>query len=131
MAEIPAAFHDLLRAPGIATLTTNGADGYPQSTALWYHFDGEVIRILMQASTRKAKNLQRDPRCTFLLIDPNDSHRVIEVRADADLTVEQGNDRPLSTMILANYGTSWDRMSNVDAPRVIATLRPVRINTVG
>lgn len=131
MAEIPAAFHDLLRTPGIATLTTNGADGYPQSTALWYHFDGEVIRIVMQAGTRKAKNLQRDPRCSFILIDPNDSHRVIEIRADADLTIEQGADRPLSTMILARYGTSWDQMSNVDAPRAVATLRPARVNTVG
>ncbi len=131
MAEIPASFHDLLMSPGIATLTTNGADGYPQSTALWYHFDGDMIRIVMQAGTRKAKNLQRDPRCTFILIDPRNSHRVIEVRADADLTVEQGDDRPLSTMILARYGTSPERMSNVDAPRVIATLQPVRVNTVG
>ena len=131
MAQIPAAFHDLLKTPGMATLTTNGPDGYPQSTALWYHFDGEVIRLVMQATTQKAKNLQRDPRCSFILIDPADSHHVIEVRADAELTIEQGEDYPLASMIVGHYGSSMANMSNPGAPRVIATLRPVRVNTVG
>lgn len=131
MAQIPASFHDLLTTPGMATLTTNGADGYPQSTALWFHFDGEVVRIVMQATTQKARNLQRDPRCSFILIDPNDSHHVIEIRADAELTIEQGERYPLANMILARYGTSMANMTNAGAPRLIATLRPVRVNTVG
>lgn len=128
---IPASHHALLRTPGTAALTTIGEDGYPQSTAVWYHFDGEVIRITMQATTRKARNLQRDPRCTFLLIDPADGHNVIEVRADAELTIEQGADMPLAEMIVGHYGASMAQMSNPGAPRQIATLRPVRVNTVG
>ena len=131
MAEIPAAFHELLRTPGTATLTTNGADGYPQSSALWYHFDGEVIRLVMQATTQKARNLQRDPRCSFILIDPADGHHVIEVRADAELTEEGDGHYPLADMILGRYGTDLSRMSNPTARRLIATLRPVRVHTIG
>jgi PPOX class probable F420-dependent enzyme len=133
MATIPESFHDILLAPGTATLTTNGADGYPQSTAVWYRFDaGEgVIRIVMQATTRKARNLQRDQRCSFLLIDPADNGRAIEVRADADLAIEQGDSYPMATWVLAAYDTDMSAMGNRGAPRVVATLRPVRVNTHG
>lgn len=134
MAEIPATFHDLLTAPGTAVLTTNGDDGYPQSTAVWFRFDAEsgTIRIVMQARTRKAANLARDPRCTFILIDPQDAHHVIEIRADATLTRESGT-FPLANAVMAAYGTSIERIDagpdRVD--RIVATLPPVHVTTVG
>lgn len=43
-AEIPASHPDLLSQPLTAVLTTIGTDGRPQSTAVWYHFDGSTLR---------------------------------------------------------------------------------------
>ena len=134
MTTIPAAFLDLLRQPGTAVLTTNGADGYPQSTAVWFRFDAEsgTIRIVMQARTRKAANLARDRRCTFLLIDPEDAHHVIEIRADAVLTRESGV-FPLANTVMAAYGTSIERIDpGPDRDdRIVATLTPIHVTTVG
>ena len=134
MPMIPPSFNDLLATPGTAVLTTNGADGYPQSTAVWYRFDSaeSTIQIVMQALTRKAANLARDPRCTFVLIDPRDAHHVIEIRADATLTRESGT-FPLANAVMAVYGTSIERIDAGPerADRIVATLTPVHVTTVG
>ena len=80
---IPASHRDLLEAPTVGTLTTVGADGYPQSTAIWFLLDGDVIRTSLLTERQKYKNLVRHPRGTLFLVDPANPYRTLEVRADA------------------------------------------------
>jgi predicted pyridoxine 5'-phosphate oxidase superfamily flavin-nucleotide-binding protein len=40
---IPDSHRDLIDSPHIATLSTVGADGAPQVTALWYIADGDTV----------------------------------------------------------------------------------------
>ena len=62
---LPDSHRDLLTAPGVALLTTNGPDGYPQSTAIWYLADEDVVRISLHTSRQKYRNLRRDPHATL------------------------------------------------------------------
>jgi predicted pyridoxine 5'-phosphate oxidase superfamily flavin-nucleotide-binding protein len=39
----PDSHRDLINSPHIATLSTVGADGAPQVTALWYIADGDTV----------------------------------------------------------------------------------------
>ena len=132
MATIPESYHGILAHPGVGTLTTNGDDGYPHSTAVWYLFDRQegVIRFVMQATTQKARNLRRDPRVAFVLIDPGNAGRAIMMRGDAELVVEQG-EYEWAERIVNHYGSSMRDMSNAGAPRLVVTLRPTRVNTHG
>ncbi|HEV2527059.1 MAG TPA: TIGR03618 family F420-dependent PPOX class oxidoreductase [Thermomicrobiales bacterium] len=132
MATIPESYHGILAHPGVGTLTTNGHDGYPHSTAVWYLFDRDdgVIRFVMQATTQKAKNLQRDSKCAFVLIDPGNSSRAIMIRGDAELSIEEG-EYHWAERIVNHYGSSMKNMYNVGAPRLVVTLRPARVNTHG
>ena len=53
-----------------AILATIRKDGSPQATPVWYHWDGEVMRISTTESTRKTHNVRRDGRVSICVDDP-------------------------------------------------------------
>lgn len=84
--ELPASHLDLLRRPLIAILSTLMPDGHPQTQPVWFAFDGRDLSINSTRERQKGRNLERDPRATLLLVDPADSNRWLEVRADVECT---------------------------------------------
>lgn len=53
-----------------AVLATLRADGSPQATPVWYHWDGAVMRISTPGWTRKTHNVRRDARVSVCVDDP-------------------------------------------------------------
>ncbi len=63
----------LLSQPVLARLATaNPLTGQPHVVLVWFGWDGEAIWISAFSSTRKIKDLRRNPRCA-VLIEPKDS----------------------------------------------------------
>jgi PPOX class probable F420-dependent enzyme len=60
---------DLLDARLIANLATFDADGSVHLVAMWFLWDGEAILSPTSRTTRKARNLRRDPRATVMIDD--------------------------------------------------------------
>ncbi len=130
MAEIPASFHDLLTAPGVGVLTTIGADGLPQTTALWYLFEDGQVRLSLNRARQKTKNLERNPNVSFFLLDPANPYRTIEVRGTATITPD--DDYTFADRIGQQYGGA--NVRDNDRPgesRVIVAIEPVKVNTFG
>jgi PPOX class probable F420-dependent enzyme len=66
----------LLRAPSRAHLATLMPDGSPHSAAVWVDLEGEYVAFQTSPSSRKGRNIARDPRVAISLTDPeapNDS----------------------------------------------------------
>lgn len=49
----------------LAHFTTINKDGSPHTTIVWVGLDGDEVVIGKLAVDKKARNLRRDPRCTF------------------------------------------------------------------
>jgi PPOX class probable F420-dependent enzyme len=130
MTQFPESHHDLLNAP-VATLATVGKDGYPQVSALWFLFDDDgKIKLSLNTSRQKTKNLQAHPECTLFILDPANPYRTMEIRAQAEITPDQ--DYTFAKKLGAKYGGA-DLSAN-DRPgesRVVVTLQPVKVNTWG
>jgi PPOX class probable F420-dependent enzyme len=60
---------ELLDARLFANLATIDADGGIHLVAMWFLWDGEAVLMPTSHSTRKAKNLARDPRATVMIDD--------------------------------------------------------------
>jgi PPOX class probable F420-dependent enzyme len=60
---------ELLDASLIASLATANPDGTIHLVAMWFFWDGEAVLIPTHTRTRKARNLQRDPRATVMIDD--------------------------------------------------------------
>jgi len=129
MTTIPASHQDLLKAD-VAVLATNGRDGYPQVTALWFLYDGGTIKMSLNTTRQKVKNLQAHPKCTFFVIDPANPYRTLEIRARAEITPDP--DYTFAKKLAAKYG--GPDLSANDRPgetRVVVSLQPIKVNTWG
>ncbi|HLN15702.1 MAG TPA: PPOX class F420-dependent oxidoreductase [Acidimicrobiales bacterium] len=124
--QIPATHTDLLAAD-TAVLATIGADGRPQLSAVWFLAD-EEIRISLNASRQKVKNLQRNPAVTFLVLDKDAPTRYLEVRGDAELT--EDTDYEFADEVGQKYGVDLRTFDGEEQHRFVVTIHPVRIRAV-
>ena len=130
MTAIPDSHRDLLETD-VAMLATIGHDGFPQVTALWFLFDEDgVIRLSLNNTRQKLKNLEANPECTFFILDRANPYRTLEIRAHAEIMPD--TDQALAKKLGNKYG-GFDVTTN-DRPgetRLMVTLHPVKVNTWG
>jgi PPOX class probable F420-dependent enzyme len=70
----------------VGVLTTQGADGFPHSTGMWF-LPGDPLLMWTYAKSQKAVNARRDPRCAFLLETGHayDELRGVLIRGELEL----------------------------------------------
>jgi PPOX class probable F420-dependent enzyme len=122
-AVVPAAYHDLLAAPALAHVATIGPDGAPQSTPVWFDWDGARLLLALAPDRQKMRNLRRDPRLAVSIVDPADPTRYLEIRGRA--TFESDPDRSVLARLVRKY-TGSDDLSWVEGERTIVAVEPTR-----
>ena len=65
--EIPRPHKDLLGAQ-VGVLGTIGASGRPQLSATWFLAEGDTVKISLNTARQKVKNLQADPKVSFIIL---------------------------------------------------------------
>ena len=80
---IPEGYLDLLTSTALAHIATIGARGEPQSTPVWFGWDGMYIRFSQTKRQQKYRNLLRNPRVALSIVDPLNPYRYLEVRGVA------------------------------------------------
>ena len=109
-----------------ATMTTIGPDGAPQSAPVWFVRDGSEILLSTFEGMQKHRNVERDPRISLTIIDPDDPMSYVEFRGP--VTVEPDPDKVLPDRIVMKHGLrdakAFDRP---DRRRVVMRLRPARV----
>jgi PPOX class probable F420-dependent enzyme len=121
MPEAPASHVDLLEQPTFAHLATVRPDGSPQSSVMWFAWDGSRIRLTHTSTRQKFANLSREPRVALSIADPDDQYRFLEIRGTVEAIAE---DRSLQR----RYGMDYPIL-DADV-RVIITIRPDRFVAV-
>jgi PPOX class probable F420-dependent enzyme len=127
MPTIPESHADLTDLP-VATLTTIGPDGRPQVSAVWFLFEDDQLKVSLNTSRQKTKNLQQNPAVTLFLLDPG-GMRYLEVRGDAE--IEPDDDYEFADRVGAKYGgADLRQMDGPGETRVVVNVQPVRVNAV-
>jgi PPOX class probable F420-dependent enzyme len=103
---LPPEAHRYFDDPHFATLGTIEPDGRPQLSQVWIGRDGDDLLVSTVVGRRKHRNLERDPRATVLVTDPEHPYHYVEVRGTADMTEEGGRD--LIDAFARKY-RGWDR----------------------
>jgi PPOX class probable F420-dependent enzyme len=89
----------------VISISTNGADGWPHVTALWYVMrDGEPW-IYTYAKSQKVKNLERDSRATLLVESGFEYQelRGVMMKATAELHRDLETVRPMAEELFRRY----------------------------
>jgi PPOX class probable F420-dependent enzyme len=127
--EIPDSHKGLLSAQ-VGVLGTIGASGRPQLSATWFLAEGDTVKISLNNSRQKVKNLQADPKVSFLILDPENPYKYIELRGDAEISPD--DDYKFADEVGAKYGGA--DLRERDQPgeaRVVVTIKPARVITWG
>jgi PPOX class probable F420-dependent enzyme len=87
MSGIPDDVRALLEARNFGHLATLLPDGSPHSVAIWVGTEGDRVVFFTQETSRKARNLARDPRVAVSVVDRSNPYstawlrgRVVEKR---------------------------------------------------
>ena len=125
--SIPDSHRNLLEAP-VATLATIGPDGRPQLSAVRFLAEDDVVRVSLNTSRQKTRNLQANPATNLFILDTANSLRYLEIRGDAQL--EPDDAYSFAARVGAKYGADLHQMDGPGQSRVVVTIRPTRINAV-
>jgi PPOX class probable F420-dependent enzyme len=122
--EIPDSHKALLNAQ-IGVLGTIGASGRPQLSGTWFLADGDTVKISLNTTRQKVKNLQADPKVSFLILDPENPYRYLELRGDAEIVPD--DDYEFADQVGAKYGDDLRTRDKPGESRVVVTIRPARV----
>lgn len=80
-----AEYYDLLDGQLTGVLTTIGPDG-PHAAPVWFVFNDGCVWVSTRRATQKHRNIVRDPRVSFTIVDPANTMRYVEIRGRATVT---------------------------------------------
>ena len=95
----------ILQSTSLAHLATRGPKGEPQSSPMWFVWDGEHIKFTHTTERQKYRNVQRDPRVAISITDPDNRSTYAEFRG----VVERIEADPAGTLydeLAVRYGSA-------------------------
>ena len=102
--ELPGSHADLLERPLFAHLATIRPDGSPQSSVMWFAWDGRRVRFSHTSTRQKYRNLLADGRLSFHVQDPGNAYRTLEVRGRVE-SMEPDADAAFYRSLQVRYGS--------------------------
>ena len=130
---MPAALSDRLKAlldgPVFIVVGTIQPDGSPQLSPVWVKRDGDQILFSTTVDRRKKKNMDRDPRVSVVVQDPEMPYLYGEIRGTAEFTTDGADDLidELSVKYTGKKYAEFNPASVDDADRVVVRITPEKV----
>jgi PPOX class probable F420-dependent enzyme len=124
MTDFPQSHADLLDGQ-FATLATLGRDGAPQLTEVWFLHAGGELKVSLNTSRLKTKNLRKRPECSLFLLDLQNPYRYMDVRGRA--RIEPDDDYAFAEQVGAKYGSDLREHDRPGESRVVVTIEPANV----
>ncbi len=129
---IPESHADLLATTALAHIATVGADGEPQSSPVWFDWDGEFLRFAQVSGyQQKVRNLRREPRIALSIVDPANAYRYLEVRGTVE-RIEPDPDWAFINSMASKYlGKDRYPFGKPSDEWLVVVIRPERATRMG
>jgi PPOX class probable F420-dependent enzyme len=128
---IPDEIIALLRKPSLCYVSTIQPDGSPQLTQTWVDTDGTHVLVNTVQGFRKLENLQRDPRVTLAVSDPQKLFLYHELRGRLIASTTEGAVDHIEQLSQRYLGKPYPWFGGRDQVRVLLTIQVDKIITVG
>ena len=131
MAVIPKEYENLLYTTALAHIATIGPNGEPQSTPVWFDYDGTNIRFSQTKNRQKYRNLLRDPRIALSIVDPTNPYRYLEIRGKVAHIDEDPNLHFINSMAKKYLGKDTYPWHQPGDERVVVVVQPEHTTHMG
>ena len=119
-APLPAELVEFMRRPNPAVVATLRSDGSPHTVATWYDWEDGHVLLNMDASRRRLRHMQDDPRVALTVLDVESWYRHVSVLGPIARLAEDAELRDIDRLAIRYTGTPFGRR---DARRVSAWLK--------
>jgi PPOX class probable F420-dependent enzyme len=128
MNAIPEKYHDLLKdeTKAFLFLATTMKDGSPQVTPVWFNHDDTHILINSAQGRLKDRNMRTRPQVAFVIQDPANPYRYIQIRGRVVELTEQGGLEHINILALKYTGKPWS--ARPEEIRVTYKILPEKID---
>ena len=117
------------RNPLLAILSTVNPNGTPQSTPVWYEYDGEAFIVTSFADRIKVRNIRRNPAVSLVVMDTVSYGEPLTVNGTAEL-IEEGAQEATLRGAIRYQGEELGKISAAHMagrPRMIIRIKPARV----
>ncbi|HEV8045521.1 MAG TPA: PPOX class F420-dependent oxidoreductase [Rubrobacter sp.] len=129
--KIPENYRDLLKSTALAHVATIGPDGEPQNNPVWFGWDGEHVMFSQTKARQKFRNLNRDPRIAFSIVDPENPYRYLEIRGEVARVEEDPDIDFISAMAKKYMGVDRYPYHQPGDERVVIFVKPRHTTQMG
>ncbi len=116
--------------PYVGVATTLRSDGSPHSTIVWVDVEDGTIGFNTARGRAKERHLNRDPRASLLVVDPNDSYKWAAVSGRAEL-IEEGADAQIDKLAKKYLGKDEYPWRKSSERRVSVRIKPEKVDSAG
>lgn len=116
--------------PHVGVATTLREDGSPHSTIVWVDVEDGKVSFNTARGRAKSKHLERDPRASLLMVDPDNSYKWVAVSGPAELT-EEGADAQIDKLAKKYLGKDEYPWRNPEETRVKVLIEPEKVDASG
>ena len=124
---LPDGLLELLRAASPCFIATTDPDGSPQLTETWVGTDGEHIVINTVEGFRKVRNVERDPRVSVIVANPQNVSDYYSVKGRVVDVTPKGGAENIEELAQKYLGGPYPWFGGRDQVRVILTIEVEKI----
>ena len=128
---IPEGYRDLMETTALVHVATLGPDGEPQNNPVWFDWDGEHVLFSQTKTRQKYRNLGRDPRIAFSMVDPENPYRYLEIRGEVDHVEEDPDNEFINRMAKKYIGLDEYPYHQPGDERVVVYVTPHHTTQMG
>jgi PPOX class probable F420-dependent enzyme len=114
----------------VGMVTTLRQDGSPHSTIVWVDVVDGKPAFNTARGRAKPRHLERDPRASLLMVDPNNAYKWVAVSGRAQMT-EEGADDQIDKLAKKYLGQDSYPWRNPEETRLKVVIEPERIEANG
>jgi PPOX class probable F420-dependent enzyme len=130
MAKLTDEQKQFLNQPFVGTATTLREDGSPHATIVWVDLEDGIVSFNTATGRAKPKHLEKDPRASILVVDPNDTYKWVAVDGPAELTTD-GADAQIDKLAKKYLGKDEYPWRNPEEQRLKVRITPEHITSSG
>src|SRR5689334_24002873 len=121
---------EFLEQPFAGAVTTLRPDGSPHTTIVWVEVDENGPSFNTAAGRAKPRHLERDPRLSLIMVDPEDQYRWIAISGTAELTTDGADDQidRLAKKYLGQDEYPWRKP---EEQRISVRIQPEHVDSYG
>jgi PPOX class probable F420-dependent enzyme len=131
MVQIPEKYVDILNTKSVAHIATIGPNGEPQSTPVWFSWDGQHILFSLTKGRQKYRNVARDPQIALSITDPKNLYRYLEIRGKVVRIDEDPKLEFINSMAKKYLGVDTYPWNQPGDERVVIVIEPEHTTFMG